>query len=177
MTEDFSAQDHHSEALDEQAPYLILSEEEIKNWREKSEKLVLRIRDGEDLYSRLENRVIVRPKIKWLKCLILFGGAAFPLLIAVFLLNAQPRTIRMILPIIAAVLCIWLMLAKPLLIQFIQLYQAFAPEKTRRRCKCFPSCSEYAIEALEKHGLWKGFRLGIRRLCRCGTIRGDDPVP
>ena len=46
-------------------------------------------------------------------------------------------------------------------------------------CRFHPSCSEYAGEALERHGLWRGGWLSARRLCRCGPWHpgGHDPVP
>ena len=46
-------------------------------------------------------------------------------------------------------------------------------------CSFHPSCSEYAEEALERHGPWRGGWLAVRRLCRCGPWHpgGCDPVP
>ena len=46
-------------------------------------------------------------------------------------------------------------------------------------CRFYPSCSEYAEEALERHGPWRGSWLAARRLCRCGPWHpgGCDPVP
>jgi putative membrane protein insertion efficiency factor len=46
-------------------------------------------------------------------------------------------------------------------------------------CKFCPSCSEYAIEAFQRHGLWHGARLAASRLCRCHPFSpgGIDPVP
>ncbi len=46
-------------------------------------------------------------------------------------------------------------------------------------CRFFPSCSEYADEALARHGAWHGGWLAARRVCRCGPWHpgGYDPVP
>ena len=46
-------------------------------------------------------------------------------------------------------------------------------------CRFHPTCSEYAIEALDTHGAWRGGWLTIRRLLRCrpGGGHGYDPVP
>jgi uncharacterized protein len=48
-----------------------------------------------------------------------------------------------------------------------------------RSCRFFPSCSEYAEEALARHGALRGGWLTVRRLCRCGPWQpgGVDPVP
>ena len=46
-------------------------------------------------------------------------------------------------------------------------------------CRFTPSCSSYALEALDTHGTWRGLRLTIRRLLRCRPFgpSGWDPVP
>jgi putative membrane protein insertion efficiency factor len=46
-------------------------------------------------------------------------------------------------------------------------------------CRFYPSCSEYAEEALARHGAWRGSLLALGRLCRCGPWHpgGHDPVP
>lgn len=51
------------------------------------------------------------------------------------------------------------------------------------RCRFQPTCSEYAIEAVKRHGVWAGFWLAARRLGAChpferlGARHGFDPVP
>jgi len=42
-----------------------------------------------------------------------------------------------------------------------------------------PGCSDYALEALERHGLWRGGLLAVRRISRCHPWAGHglDPVP
>jgi putative membrane protein insertion efficiency factor len=74
---------------------------------------------------------------------------------------------------------------KQILILGVKLYRSvLSPVKTALfgplgRCRFQPSCSAYALEALQTHGAMKGSWLVIRRLCRChpwGDF-GPDPVP
>ena len=46
-------------------------------------------------------------------------------------------------------------------------------------CRFYPSCSEYAEQAVARHGAWRGSWLALARLCRCGPWHpgGHDPVP
>ena len=48
-----------------------------------------------------------------------------------------------------------------------------------QRCRFYPSCSEYTMEAVEKHGVFKGLWLGAKRVSRCHPFHpgGFDPVP
>ncbi|MGH8529160.1 MAG: membrane protein insertion efficiency factor YidD [Nevskiales bacterium] len=47
------------------------------------------------------------------------------------------------------------------------------------RCRFYPSCSQYSVEALQRHGALHGSWLAARRVCRCHPFNagGHDPVP
>lgn len=69
---------------------------------------------------------------------------------------------------------------KKFFIILIKLYQKYiSPLKKSSSCIYTPTCSAYALEALEKYGAFKGMYLTIRRILRCHPFHkgGYDPVP
>lgn len=67
---------------------------------------------------------------------------------------------------------------KKICISVIELYQHYAPESTRRKCICKPTCSEYAIVSIQKYDVIKGGLKIIRRLfvtCRGIEYKIDNP--
>jgi hypothetical protein len=68
---------------------------------------------------------------------------------------------------------------KTLLIVAIRLYQKFISPLLPPSCRFYPSCSEYACQALAKYGALKGLGLAAKRLLRCHPWHagGLDPVP
>lgn len=61
----------------------------------------------------------------------------------------------------------------------IRIYQRVLSPLLGPRCRFYPTCSHYAVEALQKHGLLRGSCYAARRLCRCHPLNpgGIDPVP
>ncbi len=69
---------------------------------------------------------------------------------------------------------------KKIMIFLINLYRKYiSPLKRRPSCIYTPTCSQYAIEALEKYGVLKGSFLAVKRILRCHPFAkgGYDPVP
>ena len=69
--------------------------------------------------------------------------------------------------------------AKAVLIAPITLYRWTISPLLGFNCRHLPSCSDYAQEAIDTNGAWKGGWLTLARLCRCHPwgSRGYDPVP
>lgn len=63
-------------------------------------------------------------------------------------------------------------------VALLALYQRLAPPYTRGHCRYLPTCSQYAREAVERHGA-RGLWLAAKRVCRCHPLgsSGYDPVP
>ncbi len=68
---------------------------------------------------------------------------------------------------------------KKALMSIIRFYQRRISPLFGPKCRYYPTCSQYALEALEEWGAFKGTLLTIRRLMRCNIFfpGGVDPVP
>jgi putative membrane protein insertion efficiency factor len=66
-----------------------------------------------------------------------------------------------------------------ILVSLIRVYQYLFRPLLGANCRFAPTCSEYAREAIEKHGAAKGMLLAVRRVLRCHPYHsgGYDPVP
>ncbi|MDR7868744.1 MAG: membrane protein insertion efficiency factor YidD [Sporomusaceae bacterium] len=67
---------------------------------------------------------------------------------------------------------------KSLLLYAILFYRKFISPLKPPSCRFVPTCSEYAFEAVEKHGPWTGTKMAVRRILRCHPFgaSGYDPV-
>lgn len=70
---------------------------------------------------------------------------------------------------------------KHILIALVKFYRKYISPLTPPTCRYVPTCSQYALEALEKYGALKGGWLAIKRICRCHPFHKGhdfyDPVP
>ena len=70
---------------------------------------------------------------------------------------------------------------KRILIALVKFYRKYISPLTPPTCRYVPTCSQYALEALEKYGALKGGWLALLRICRCHPFHKGhdfyDPVP
>lgn len=61
----------------------------------------------------------------------------------------------------------------------IKIYQKLISPLLGNNCRFIPTCSSYTIEAIEKYGVFKGLKLGLKRIKKCHPWgdSGYDPVP
>jgi len=68
---------------------------------------------------------------------------------------------------------------KKVLLFGIRFYRNFISPLKSPSCRYIPTCSEYAMTAIEKYGAFRGSRLAVKRILRCHPFHagGYDPVP
>ena len=68
---------------------------------------------------------------------------------------------------------------KKIFILFIRFYQKFISPLFPAKCRYYPTCSQYTLEAIQEYGAIKGTYLGIKRILRCHPFHegGYDPEP
>ena len=68
---------------------------------------------------------------------------------------------------------------KKLMLWMIRFYRSAISPLRPPCCRCIPTCSQYALEAIEKYGALKGGGMAFRRILRCNPFHkgGYDPVP
>lgn len=71
------------------------------------------------------------------------------------------------------------MLIKKAAVMFIRIYQYCVSPLLGNVCRFYPSCSEYAAEAIMRHGIIMGLWLAVKRISKCHPFHpgGYDPVP
>lgn len=134
--------------------------------------------DEDDPASWNYKRVLNRPEIKWTKVLFFLFLPFVIILTLYFVLNyfEAARSYSYLVCAIVFVLY-WLLISKKAVICVIRIYQRFAPDRIREKCRFEPSCSQYMVLAIEKYGLVRGLIKGVDRLKRCNTDNGGYDYP
>lgn len=68
---------------------------------------------------------------------------------------------------------------KKIIILIIKTYQITLSPLIGSNCRFHPTCSEYTIQAVNEHGVYRGLILGVKRISKCHPLgpKGYDPVP
>ncbi len=154
---------------------IIFTKEQLYNLDEIGKNL---FNDEQDPRSSTYIRKLKRPPINWIKLILnmLILGFVLAALVVVLKYFGFSTTISVL--IAAAVLMVYiLIMLKRVIIGLIKIYQRYAPDSLRNKCRFEPSCSEYMILTIEKYGLIKGLRKGICRLKRCNIDGGGFDFP
>lgn len=134
--------------------------------------------DSLDPTSIYYNRHLERPKIDWIHIFlhILAPSVTFVIIMNIFLHAGVSHMQSTIISCLFLLFYILIFLKK-ILICLVRIYQRFAPSSIRLKCRFEPSCSQYMILSLEKYGVYKGLKLGIKRLRRCKVGNGGFDFP
>ena len=151
------------------------SEEQLYNLNEISRKLFV---DEQDPRSTAYIRKLKRPHINWIKiCICVF----LPIVLLVaFAAILNCIEVPILICIITATVFLLVYIAvtlKSSIICMIKIYQRYAPDSLRNKCRFEPSCSDYMILSIKKYGLFKGLKKGICRLKRCNINGGGFDFP
>jgi putative membrane protein insertion efficiency factor len=118
-------------------------------------------------------RKITRPKVGTLNMFFLFLYPAIISACLIFMIWIENKFVLFA----ALFLFASVFLLKQYFLNFIKIYQAFAPESIRLKCRFEPCCSEYMYMSINKYGLLSGLRKGLLRIkkCRPGNGGVDNP--
>ena len=154
---------------------VIFTEEQLQNLDEIGKDLF-----GDDQDPRSSNyvRILKRPKISWVRVILYILIPIMVLTALIIVLKHFGISTIMTIIIAVTVFVVYTILTlKRAIICAVKIYQRYAPDSIRNKCRFEPSCSEYMILAIEKYGLLKGVRKGIRRLKRCNINGGGFDYP
>ena len=141
-------------------------------------KMFLANLDKNDPSSIYYKRILERPNINWLQIILQTTIPIIFFIVSVKLLLKRWHNLGNTIFITSLCFIIYILVRfKNIIICIIHIYQHFAPDSIRLKCRFEPSCSQYMILALEKYGVLKGLKMGINRLKRCKVDYGGYDFP
>lgn len=154
---------------------IYFSEEQLNDLNEIGKNLFCAENDPT---SPCYKRVLIRPKLNYIR-MILHVGLPIIILLAYISILRMLELLKWpyILVALSLLMIYTIVFFKKAVLCGIKIYQHFAPDKIRRKCRFEPSCSQYMILAIEKYGLIKGMSMGIKRLKRCNIKHGGYDFP
>lgn len=136
------------------------------------------LEDENDPRSNSYIRKLNRPDINWLKIVLsLLLPPVLLSLLCLFYSYFQHDALGFIITSCSLLLIYYAINLKDGIICCVKIYQRYAPDSLRQRCRFEPSCSEYMILAIEKYGVFKGISMGLKRMKRCNVNGGGFDYP
>lgn len=157
---------------------IIFNSDDLQDLNKVAEKLFMNENAEHDPSSVYYNRHLERPEINWLRIFLhviipVSGTIAIVFVLIQLNLSVAPAAIAS-----CSLLLLYTLLSmKKILICCVRIYQRYAPDSIRMKCRFEPSCSQYMILAIERYGAVKGLRSGIKRLKRCKVGNGGYDYP
>lgn len=157
---------------------IIFDSDDLQDLDKIAEKLFMAEDAEHDPTSIYYKRQLERPRISWLRIFLhvsipVLGSVAIALILIQLNLPVMPAAIAS-----CSLLLLYALLSlKKMLICCVRIYQRYASDSIRMKCRFEPSCSQYMILAIEKYGSLKGLRHGIKRLKRCKIGNGGYDYP
>lgn len=134
--------------------------------------------DENDPRSNNYKRKLNRPRINWLRVILSIVLPPVLLFLISWLLVYLGISHWICIVASLLILLIYIIVRlKSAVICAVHIYQRYAPDSLRLKCRFEPSCSEYMILAIEKYGLIKGSIKGIDRMKRCNVNDGGFDYP
>lgn len=154
---------------------VIFTEEQLQNLNEIGKDL---FSDEQDPRSSNYVRILKRPQISWFRIILYLLIPAIVITALIIALKHFSVSTTMTVILALTVFTVYIILTlKRAIICAVKIYQRYAPDSVRNKCRFEPSCSEYMILAIEKYGLLKGVKKGINRLKRCNVNDGGFDYP
>lgn len=154
---------------------VIFTEEQLHNLNEIGKDL---FSDEQDPRSSNYVRILKRPQISWFRIILYFLIPAIVITALIIALKHFSVSTTMTVILAITVFTVYIILTlKRAIICAVKIYQRYAPDSVRNKCRFEPSCSEYMVLAIEKYGLLKGVKKGINRLKRCNVNDGGFDYP
>lgn len=134
--------------------------------------------DTRDPRSMEYKRILVRPTIPWGKIaqhLLMCAAFCFGAVLGLRALGANGW--QCFTGMVSVLALLGAVYARAIVLTAVRIYQRYAPDSLRNKCRYEPSCSQYMVLAVNKYGVIRGVGKGIRRLQRCNIDHGgfDEP--
>lgn len=132
--------------------------------------------DGIDIRQYCRNHELSRPPIPWFSIILVVLSFEALLSYCLHMLSLSASSYFIFHEVVHLIVLIcW---GRTIMSWIVKIYQRYAPESMRRQCSCMPSCSEYALLALEKYWWPKALMLIVKRVthtCRQPGYKKDYP--